>query len=359
MSRLNRRQLLAMAGGATAAAFTSRFAFATNGQGAHAAHARPDAYPGPVGSGVDLASSQWVLPEPRRVRLATNLNAVCLAPVAVADSQGIFKRHQLDVEFVNFGNSTEVLLESMATGKADAATGMALRWLKALEQGFDVKLTAGTHGGCLRLVTLDNGPKTFEALKGAAIGVTDMAAADKNFFSLMLKRHGVDPLRDITWRVYPVDLLSVALQKGEIQAASGSDPIMYRIKQQPGFAELATNMVEDYADMSCCVIGVSGKLARDETPVAAAITHSILQAHAWAAHNPDAVAEEFLKFALNTTKDEVRAILTEHTHGYYSVGGTFVREIAVYAQDLKNIEVLRSRTDPLEFAESVHADVFA
>lgn len=111
--------------------------------------------------------------------------------------------------------------------------------------------------------------------------------------------------------------------------------------------------------MSCCVVGVSGELARNDTPVAAAITHSILQAHAWASRNPDAVAEEFLKFAINTSKEEVHAILTEHTHGYYSVGNTFVKEIAVYARDLKNVEVLRPRTDPLEFAESIHADVFA
>ncbi|TWE01362.1 NMT1/THI5 like protein [Pseudomonas sp. AG1028] len=214
ISVLNRRQLLALAGTATATAFASRFAWADAGHaghGAHTGHAGQGTQP--VGSGLDLDSDRWVLPEPRKIKLATNLNAVCLAPVAVADSQGIFKRHNLEVEFVNFGNSTEVLLESMATGKADAATGMALRWLKALEQGFDVKLTAGTHGGCLRLLTLDDGPKSFEALKGTTIGVTDMAAADKNFFSLMLKRHGVDPVRDVTWRVYPIDLLSVALRR--------------------------------------------------------------------------------------------------------------------------------------------------
>ncbi len=35
---------------------------------------------------------------------------------------------------------------------------MALRWLKALEQGFDVKLTAGTHGGCLNLLTAKDSP---------------------------------------------------------------------------------------------------------------------------------------------------------------------------------------------------------
>ncbi len=34
--------------------------------------------------------------------------------------------------------------------QGDAGIGMALRWLKPLEQGFDVKITAGLHGGCLR-----------------------------------------------------------------------------------------------------------------------------------------------------------------------------------------------------------------
>ncbi len=66
---------------------------------------------------------------------------------------------------------------------------MALRWLKALEQGFDVKLTAGTHGGCLRLLSAVNGDvHTLEDLKGKTIGVTDMASPDRNFFSILLKK---------------------------------------------------------------------------------------------------------------------------------------------------------------------------
>lgn len=356
----NRRRLLGMAAGAaTAAALVGRLGFAAEAGDVHARHAGHGV--APAASPVDFLqdTARWALPEPRKVRLAVNLNAVCLAPVTVADTQGIFKQHNLDVEFVNFGNSTEVLLESMATGKADAAVGMALRWLKALEQGFDVQLTGGTHGGCLRLLAREGGPGDLAALKGATIGVTDMAAADKNFFALMLKRHGVDPSRDITWRVYPVDLLGPALDKGEIQAASGSDPMMYRVKQRPGIVELSNNLVEDYANLSCCVIGVSGTLARQDKPVAAAISHAILQAHAWAAQHPEVVAERFLPLTVNSSHEELLAILREHTHAHYSVGEAFVREIAVYARDLKQIEVLRPRTDPLAFAESIHADVFA
>lgn len=353
--RINRRHLLALGGGALAGSLLGRLAMADQHEEAHGAHGEQ------ADSGntdVDLNSNRWALPKRQKVRLAVNLNAVCIAPVSVAATQGIFERHNLDVEFVNFGNSTDVLLESMATGKADAAVGMALRWLKALEQGFDVKLTAGTHGGCMRLLTLTDGPKSLEALKGAKIGVSDMAGADKNFFSLIFKRHGVDPVSDITWKVYPQDVLGVALQKGEIQAASGSDPLFYRLKEQPEFAELATNMVDDYAKLSCCVVGVGGTLARNDTAAAAAITHSILQAHAWGAAHPEQVADAFIKQALNTSKKEIAAVLRSQTHGHHCTGQALVSEIEVYARDLKSIGVLRPRTDPREFAEAVHADVF-
>lgn len=139
--------------------------------------------PAEGGNGENLALR---LAEPYKLKLAINKSAVCLAPVAVAEQQKFFSKYNLEVEFVNFGNSTDVLLEAIATGKADAGVGMALRWLKALEQGFDVKLTAGTHGGCLNLLTAKNSPfGGLESLKGQTIGVTDMAGPDKNFFAIL------------------------------------------------------------------------------------------------------------------------------------------------------------------------------
>ena len=66
---------------------------------------------------------------------------------------------------------------------------MALRWLKPLEQGFDVKLTAGTHGGCMRLLAAADGPVTdLVSLKGKTIATGDMASPAKNFFSIMLAK---------------------------------------------------------------------------------------------------------------------------------------------------------------------------
>jgi Luciferase-like monooxygenase/NMT1/THI5 like len=135
-----------------------------------------------------------VLPSPTKLKLTWNANAVCTVGVPTALQKGSFERHNLDVELVNFGGSTDQLLEAIATGKADGGVGMALRWLKPLEMGFDVKIAAGIHGGCVRLwVAPGSDVKNLADLRGKAIGVTDMAAPDRNFFSIMLQKAGIDP----------------------------------------------------------------------------------------------------------------------------------------------------------------------
>ena len=119
------------------------------------------------------------------LKLSWNAGAICTAPVPVAVKQGFFRQRGLQVELVNFAGSTDQLLEAIATGKSDAGVGMALRWIKPLEQGFDVKLTAGIHGGCMRLLaTRASGIVDLQGLKGRTVGVSDMASPTKNFFAI-------------------------------------------------------------------------------------------------------------------------------------------------------------------------------
>src|SRR3954451_14412755 len=111
---------------------------------------------------------------PRKLKLSWNAGAVCLTPLPVAIDQGFLQKQNLDVELVNYSGWTDQLLEAIATGKSDAGLGMALRWLKPLEQGFDVKIVASTHGGCMRVLTRTNcGVKKLADLKGISVAVGD------------------------------------------------------------------------------------------------------------------------------------------------------------------------------------------
>jgi NitT/TauT family transport system substrate-binding protein len=212
-----------------------------------------------------------VLPQKRAVKLTWNATAICTVGVPVAAEKGYFARHNLEVEMVNYAGSTDQLLEAITTAKADAGIGMALRWLKPLEGGFDVKIAAGIHGGCMRLFSAgDSGITKLEQLKGKAIGVTDLAAPDRNFFSIMLHRAGIDPTKDVEWKVFPGDVLPIALKKGEVQAFCQGDPLGWIARERDKLTEVANNLSGDYAHRTCCVLGIRGSLIRQDKPVAAA-----------------------------------------------------------------------------------------
>lgn len=87
----------------------------------------------------------------RHIRFAYNGTGICTSAVPVALHRGYFAKHGLDVEFLQLAGSTDQMLQALAIDKADAGASMLLNWLKPLEQGIDVKLTTGLHGGCTRL----------------------------------------------------------------------------------------------------------------------------------------------------------------------------------------------------------------
>ena len=287
-------------------------------------------------------------------------NAACLSPVALAQYGGIFTKHGLSVELINFAGTTDQLLEALSTGKADASVGMALRWLKPLEQGFDVKLTGGTHGGCLRLLGAKGaGITTLESLKGKTVGVTDLGSPAKNFFSIVLTKNGLDPSRDVEWRAFPADLLALAVEKGEIQAIAHQDPDTFRFLKKPELVEIATNLSGEYAHRVCCVIGVRGSLAREDRATAGALTRALIEAQDITAAHPEQTADAYAQFVANTSKDDICSILKSHTHGEHPIGDAFKQQIIEYIDELKLVQVIKPSTDAAKFADKIYADVLS
>jgi NitT/TauT family transport system substrate-binding protein len=300
-----------------------------------------------------------VLPQKRALKLTWNATAICTVGVPAAVEKGFFAAHNLDVEMVNFGGSTDQLLEAIATGKADAGVGMALRWLKPLEGGFDVKVAAGIHGGCMRLFTKPGtGISGIRDLRGKAIGVSDLTAPDRNFFSILIQLAGLDPVRDVEWRVYPADILPVALQKGEVQAFSLGDPLGWIARDRDGLVEVVNNLSGDFAHRVCCVLGVRGSLVRQERDTVAALVQALLEAQQWVAANPDDAARVFAPYA-KAPPEQLAAMLRSHTHAHNPLGAQLREQIAAYAAELKVVSVIKQSTDPARYAERVTVDVFS
>lgn len=296
----------------------------------------------------------------RPLKLSWNAGAICTAPVPVAVRQGFFRKHGLQVELVNFAGSTDQLLEAIATGKSDAGVGMALRWIKPLEQGFDVKLTAGIHGGCMRLLaTRASGIVDLQGLKGQTVGVSDMASPAKNFFAITLKKLGIDPDNDVHWRQYPAPLLGEALKKGEVQAIADGDPTIWTLRETNHLHEVSNNLCGEYANRVCCVLGVRGSLIRKDRATAQALTQALLEATEWTANHPAEAAAIFAPNAPGANVAQLAEMLKSHTDHHHPVGDAFKKEISLYADDLKSVGVLNAGTNSDRFATRVFSDVLA
>jgi NitT/TauT family transport system substrate-binding protein len=297
---------------------------------------------------------------PRAITLAWNASSVCTVAAAVAKERGVFAKHNLDVDFINFGGSTEQLLEAIATGKADAGIGMALRWLKPLEQGFDVRITAGVHGGCIRFLgSKAAGINNLDSLRGKTIAISDQASPAKNFCSIALAKNGIDPVRDVDWRQYPIDLLALAVEKGEAQALADNDPRTYLWLKNGNLNEVLTNLSGEFADRICCVLAVRGSLIRGEAATASALTRSILEAGDIVARHPADAAAIYSGYGGKGPLDDLAAMLASHTHHNHPVGAALKRQISLYAEELKQVNVLKRTTDSARFAERVYADVLS
>lgn len=309
-----------------------------------------------------LIASQAFSQSARKLTFAWNASAFCLSPVVVAQERGYFEKNGLQVDLINYTGSTDQLLESLATAKADAAVGMIHRWLKPLEAGFDVKIVGSSHGGCVRLVGVkEAGITDLQKLKGKSIGVSDIASPGKNFFSILLKKNGIDADKDVTWRQYPADLLDIAVNKGEIQAIADGDPTLYLIeKRNKGrYVELASNLSGEYKDKVCCIVGARGELVRRDRPTVAALVRSIVQASDFVAENPNESAKLFAKYSPKVPVEDLQALLGTLTHAHHPVGKNLRDEVEFYARDFKSVGVLKQSTDPVKLANHVAVDVLA
>ncbi|MDH2384351.1 ABC transporter substrate-binding protein [Bradyrhizobium sp. CER78] len=298
----------------------------------------------------------------RHIRFAYNGTGICTAAVPVALHRGYFARHNLDVEFLQLAGSTDQMLQSLATDKADAGSSMLLNWLKPLEQGIDVKLTTGLHGGCTRLfVRNESGFKDITDLKGKTIGVSSISGPPRNFFAILLSDNGLDPQSDVQWREFPADLQLTALQRGEIQAIADSDPNAWLTERRANgdLVEIASNLSGDYANLSCCTLGVRSSLWASDPAAVKALTLAVREAAHHVAEHPDDAAEIFSKYTPKVAVADLATMLRSHTHGHHPAGADLRREVVKITSDLKRATIIKSSTDPAKLANRVVVDVDA
>ncbi|HEY7116819.1 MAG TPA: ABC transporter substrate-binding protein [Tepidisphaeraceae bacterium] len=295
-------------------------------------------------------------PEVSKIRVGY-IGLSCEAPIFTAVEKGFFKEEGLDVEMVRcqWAQYKDVL----ALGGFDITHHLVMYFLKPIEQGMDVKFTGGIHRGCLRVQAPTNSPiRTVKDLRGKRIGVPGMGTPPFIFANRVLGANGIDPAKEIQWRVFPAGDLGLAMEKGLVDAVADSEPIGSLLLADGNVKNIADQVNDPPYDQEyCCAVLVNGDFLRKYPRASAAATRALLKGAKWVDTNPVAAARLSVEKKYILSSPELNAIALSKLHYIPSVSGA---EDAVKsaAAEMRVAGMLLKGTDTAELARNafVHLD---
>jgi NitT/TauT family transport system substrate-binding protein len=272
------------------------------------------------------------------------IGITCEAPIFAAYEKGFFKEEGLEPELVKCNWST--YKDALALGSFDITHHLVMMFLKPVEQGLDVRFLAGIHRGCLRVQAgVKTNIHTIDDLRGKRIGVPGMGTPPFIFANRVFGTHGIDPAKDITWKVYPAGELGLAIDKGEIDAVANAEPIGSLLIAE-GKVRNVADMIMDapYKDEYCCEVIANGKWVDGNPDMAARATRALLKGAKWVETNPKAAAILAVEKKYLASTPELNTVALARLRYIPSVQ---LAEESVYAigREMRSAKMLSPETD--------------
>ena len=285
------------------------------------------------------------------------IGITCEAPIFSAVENGYFKEEGLDVELVKCEWSK--YKDVLALGGYDITHHLIMYFLKPIEQGLDVKITAGIHAGCLRVQASTKGNiRTVADLRGKKIGVPGMGTPPFIFANRVLGANGIDAMKEIEWRVFPAGELGLALEKGEVDAVADSEPIGSLLLAQ-GLVRNVADQAKDvpYKDEYCCAVIANGKWLSANPKAAAAATRALLKGAKWVNTNPRLAARMSVEKKYLASNPELNTTAIGNLNYLPSVQGG-ENAVMSAAKEMQTAGMLSPGTDVAALAKKafIHLD---
>lgn len=148
------------------------------------------------------------------------------------------------VEWSQF-QGTSPMTQALIAGALDCATQGVLPIAQSMDKGTLANYVVAQHVGekpgsfSVYWAVKDDSPiKKVEDLKGKTIGISIIGGGTQGPFNLMLKRHGVDPDKDIKLVEVSFSLSEDALRQGRVDSTNMNQPFAARAEAKGGIRKL-------------------------------------------------------------------------------------------------------------------------
>jgi NitT/TauT family transport system substrate-binding protein len=220
---------------------------------------------------------------------------------AVAQKEGIWKKHGLEVDAKSFTNGP-LQIQALGTGDLDFGyIGPGALWLPMSGKA---KIVAVQGLGTADRVIAQDGIDSIESLKGKTVGVPEGTSGDM-LLNLALEKAGmsIDDVKKVA--MDPPTVIS-AFTAGQIDAAAIWYPFVDQIhKNVPGMVEVAKS--SDFPDLAFPATLVAGTGITDDAEMLSRYQAAAKEAYTWAAaHNDElpALLADFLKAPQDSVASE-------------------------------------------------------
>jgi NitT/TauT family transport system substrate-binding protein len=308
-------------------------------------------------SSPDGASKEFPL---GKIEIQALAGGACAAPFYIAKEKGFYAREGLDVTLVS--GTFESQKTGLASGRFPVAIG-DFQFFPSANQGLDIKLLAGLHEGCIKLVVPPGSPiKEAKDLAHKKIGVDELGGSPMAISSVYLANNEIDPTTGVTWLPFPVETLMLVAEKGEVDAIALWDPFG-TIAAKKGYrvlCDIGTHPL--FAGHYCCYLYASNKQLQQYPERIKAILVSIQKASEWITLHPEETAKIMIDQKYIAAKDTAlitELVLSYKYHAHHSAG-TRQRtktDALYFTEQLKKTGFLPKDLDSKKFVDNLYYDL--
>jgi ABC-type nitrate/sulfonate/bicarbonate transport system substrate-binding protein len=221
----------------------------------------------------------------------------------VAHDAGYFAKEKLEDQIILIPSGSQ-LAQVVTAGEVDVAALNGSSAMAAALQGADIKIIGNTTNKLIFSIYVRPEIKTIEDLKGKKIGVTRFGSATDIAARFALRKHNLDPQKDVTiLQMGAMTSIMGGLQGGSIDAGLVSPPTLFAVEKM-GFKELVSVTDLDLAFPNPSLVVQGGILRKKPESV-----DGFMRAYARGIQRARTDKEFALKSIANYTKIEDPAVL--------------------------------------------------